>query len=272
MIKFPNCKINIGLNILRKREDGYHDLQTVFYPIAIFDALELVENRQREKQVEFIQTGSDISGDPSDNICVKAYHLLKTDFPGLPAVTIHLHKTIPVGAGLGGGSSDAAFTLKLLNEKFQLGLSRDRLTRYASALGSDCPFFMMDTACMATGRGEILNSIDLDLSGYRILIVNPRIHVNTADAFRHIEPRATELDLELVLQTPVDSWKNQLVNDFEASVFKKYPEIAAIKKEMYQQGALYASMSGSGSSVYGIFAKGFQPVINYPSSYFLRWI
>lgn len=272
MIRFPNCKINIGLNILSKREDGYHNLQTIFYPVAIYDALELIEKKEASDEIEFTQTGLSISGDTHNNLCVKAYQLLKKDFPQLPAVQMHLHKVIPMGAGLGGGSSDAAFTLKLLNEKFQLGLSKEQLIRYAAGLGSDCAFFVMDTPCIATGRGEIMKPVAVDLSSYSILIVNPGIHISTADAFKQIEPGKNAVDLERAIQSPIEKWKDQLKNDFELPVFQSHPEIAGIKKELYEKGALYASMSGSGSSLYGIFPKGSTIELKYPDHYFLRWI
>lgn len=275
MLTFPNCKINLGLNILRKRSDGYHDLETIFYPIALRDALEILsapfsegESKAGRRQVEgptfppnessdkitCSVTGLPVNGDPKDNLCIKAYNLLKNDFPQLPSVRMHLHKAIPMGAGLGGGSSDGAFTLQLLNKKFHLGLSKDQLTGYALQLGSDCPFFLHNKPCYATGRGEILEDIALDLSQYSFLLVNPDIHINTGWAFSNIIPRDTKQSrLKEAIQEPISSWKTELTNDFEKPVFDLYPEIKAIKDTLYTNGALYASMSGSGSTVFGIF-------------------
>ena len=184
MVSFPNCKINLGLNIVNKRNDGYHDFETVFFPIHLKDALEIIE----KEKFEFSTSGLPIEGEPEKNLCIKAYQLLKKDFPQLPAVQMHLHKAIPMGAGLGGGSADGAFTLKLLNKKFDLSLSEKQLINYSLQLGSDCPFFILNKPCFATGRGEILEQIDLDLSEYKILIVHPAIHISTAWAFSTIKP------------------------------------------------------------------------------------
>lgn len=275
MLTFPNCKINLGLNILRKRSDGYHDLETIFYPLAIRDALEILsvpfsedESKAGRRQIEgsafpinsssdkitFSATGLPVSGAPEDNLCLKAYHLLKKDFPQLPPARIHLHKVIPMGAGLGGGSSDGAFTLALLNKKFNLGISREQLAVYALQLGSDCPFFLHNKPCYATGRGETLEDIALDLSHYSFLLVNPGIHINTGWAFSNIIPRdAKQSRLKVAIQEPISDWKHHLVNDFEKPVFDLYPEIRSIRDTLYENGALYASMSGSGSIVFGIF-------------------
>jgi 4-diphosphocytidyl-2-C-methyl-D-erythritol kinase len=272
MIKFPNCKINIGLNILSKREDGFHNLQTVFYPIAVYEAIEVVEGDNTNLPILFTQSGIEFPHDRTENICVKAYQLLKIDFPQLPPVKMHLHKAIPVGAGMGGGSADGAFTLKLLNDKFGLGLSTDQLKNYAGNLGSDCAFFVMNQPCFATGKGEILEPLTLDLSAFDILLINPGIHVSTAVAFSHIEPGKNQVDLKEWIYSPVENWKANIVNDFEESVFKLYPAIRAIKADLYDKGALFASMTGSGSTVYGIFNKESRPEINYPPHYFIRWI
>lgn len=277
MIVFPNCKINLGLQILNKREDGYHNLATVFYPLPLKDALEVVQrddgrwttDDSKTAHVNFSSTGLPIAGDTANNLCVKAYHLLKKDFPSLSPVLMHLHKAIPMGAGLGGGSADGAFALKLLNEKFQLGLSTQQLIDYALQLGSDCPFFILNKPCYATGRGEIMEEVELDLSAYKFAIVNPGIHVNTGWAFANLSGRSADSnkqsdsstrpdseqhpELKQIIQQPISTWKEQLINDFEEPVCKAHPEIAAIKQQLYDAGAVYASMTGSGSTVFGIF-------------------
>jgi 4-diphosphocytidyl-2-C-methyl-D-erythritol kinase len=254
LIFFPNCKINLGLYITRKRTDGFHDLETIFYPVQFNDALEVVHHPDAN-DIEFSSSGIGIPGDPSSNLCVKAYYLLKNDYPSLPGVKMHLHKTIPMGAGLGGGSSDGAFALKLLNEKFNLGISIEKMIGYALSLGSDCPFFIVNKPCIAKGRGEILSMIDLDLSEYFILVVNPAIHVSTAMAFSHIQPSLPAVPIEDQVALPIDQWRSNLRNQFEAPVFKLYPELSEIKETLYNGGAVYASMSGSGSSIYGLFKE-----------------
>jgi 4-diphosphocytidyl-2-C-methyl-D-erythritol kinase len=251
MIQFPNCKINLGLSILAKRADGYHELETVFYPIAVSDALEILP----AANLTMTQSGIDVPGDPAQNICLKAYHLLKKDFPTLPAVQMHLHKNIPMGAGLGGGSSDGTSTLLILNQQFSLGLNDQQLIDYASQLGSDCPFFVYNKACHATGRGEILTPIHLDLSNYQFLLVHPGVHIATAWAFQQLNPHTKSESIQAIIEKPITDWKNYLINDFEAPVFKAEPKLLVIKDQLYQLGAIYASMSGSGSSLFGIFPK-----------------
>lgn len=288
MIVFPNCKINLGLQILNKREDGYHNLATIFYPIGWKDIVEVVrrddgrqttdDSYEKNSQltthdISFTSTGLAVAGDPQNNLCIKAYNLLKKDFPSLPPVHMHLHKTIPMGAGLGGGSADGAFTLKLLNEKFQLGLSTEQLIDYALQLGSDCPFFILNQPVYATGRGEIMVEVNLDLGGYQFVIVNPGIHVNTGWAFAQLQlndgPRP---DLRTIVQQPIHTWKEELINDFEAPVCKAHPEIANIKQQLYDTGALYASMTGSGSTVFGVFEKTNDLKINVPKNYIFKLI
>lgn len=249
MIAFPNCKINLGLNIISKREDGFHNLETVFLPIPFRDVLEILPSDANE----FIITGSQL--DSTDNLCIKAYNLLKQDFTDLPAIKMHLHKVIPMGAGLGGGSSDAAFTLQLLNEKFQLKLPVEQLLDYALRLGSDGPFFIINKPCFATGRGEILQPVKINLANYKLLIVNPGIHIDTKWAFSMITPKPAAVSIRTIIEQPIETWKEYLQNDFEIPVFEKYPEIKKIKNDLYRAGAVYASMSGSGSTVYGIFIK-----------------
>lgn len=268
MVIFPHCKINLGLRILRKREDGFHDLETVFYPVMIRDVLEIIESHDRQadekwlvdsENIRFNQTGIMVDGKPEDNLSLKAYYLLKKDFPQLPAIQMHLHKAIPIGAGLGGGSSDGAFALRLLNEKFHLELSTHQLIDYAAALGSDCPFFIFNNPCFATGRGDQLKLLSLDLSRFSWLIVSPGIHVNTSWAFSTISLSLPLLSVSEVIQQPVENWKNQLINDFEIPVFNQYPEIRKIKEELYDHGAVYAAMTGSGSSVFALFPKNEVP-------------
>ena len=251
MIQFPNCKINLGLSILAKRADGYHELETVFYPIAVSDALEILP----AANLTMTQSGIAVPGDPAQNLCLKAYHLLKKDFPALPAVQMHLHKNIPMGAGLGGGSSDGTSTLLILNQQFSLGLNDQQLINYASQLGSDCPFFVYNKACHATGRGEILTPIHLDLSNYQFLLVHPGVHIATAWAFQQLNPHTKSESIQAIIEKPITDWKNSLINDFEAPVFKAEPKLSLIKDQLYQLGAIYASMSGSGSSLFGIFPK-----------------
>lgn len=267
MVLFPNCKINLGLHITRKREDGYHDLETIFYPIGIKDVLEIIHAPHPVQDVNFSSSGLAIQGNPSDNLCIKAYQLLKKGYPQLPAIQMHLHKQIPMGAGLGGGSADGAFTLKLLNQLFHLEISEEQLIQYALDLGSDCPFFIINQACFGKGRGELLERISLDLSQYQFLIVNPGIHIGTGWAFSQINPKPVEQSLVSLINQPIATWKNSLSNDFEAPVMAHYPEIAQIKNDLYQAGALYASMSGSGSTLFGIFEKGLIPKTSFPQHY-----
>tara|TARA_B100001939_G_scaffold329053_1_gene324923 strand:+ start:879 stop:1667 length:789 start_codon:yes stop_codon:yes gene_type:complete len=243
---FPNAKINIGLNITSKRADGYHNLESIFYPIAWRDILEIIPS----KQLSFESTGRSISG--QGNLCLKAYELMKSHY-GIAPVSIHLHKNIPIGAGLGGGSSDAAFTLMALNTIFELRLAKDELKKMAAQLGADCPFFIDNTPSLASGIGELLNPINLDLSNYHLLVVKSDVFVSTKEAFSAIVPQKTVFSLEDEIKIPIEKWR--MKNDFEDIIFPQYPELSEIKKSLIQAGALYASMSGSGSSIYGIFSK-----------------
>ena len=257
MVVFPNCKINLGLNILRKREDGYHDLETVFLPVALKDVLEIVPSSNKTR----INVTGIAAGNPDSNLCLKAYNLLKKDYPQLPEIDIHLHKTIPVGAGLGGGSADAAFMLQLLNNTFNLSVPPDKLFGYASQLGSDCAFFLLNRPCLATGRGEVLEPINTSFSTYKILLVNPGIHISTAEAFKKITPAIPAKKIKDIIHQPIETWKEELYNDFEDYVFERYPLIKTIKEDLYNTGAVYAAMSGSGSTIFGLFK--FDAVINY---------
>ena len=255
MITFPNIKINLGLSITEERPDGYHNLETVFYPVALEDALEIRTNPEAQQKFTLHQHGMEIAGNPENNLVVKASLLLDKEFH-LPPVEIHLYKHIPSGAGLGGGSSDAAFMLKLLNEHYNLQLSDNQLEDYAATLGADCAFFIKNTPTYAEGIGNIFSPIELSLKGYRIMIVKPDVFVSTREAFANIRPHRPEYPVREVIRRPVAEWKDTLINDFEASVFPQYPVIGEIKEELYHQGAIYASMSGSGSSVFGLFAAG----------------
>lgn len=271
MILFPNCKINIGLHVVAKRSDGYHNLETVFFPVLLQDALEIVQSDTHEEaNVSFTTSGLTLGIKEDDNICVKAYQLLKKDFPRLPVVKIHLHKVIPPGAGLGGGSADGAFMLLGLAKKFSLALSQNQLIEYALQLGSDCPFFIINKPLFAQSRGEVLSEIELKLKGYKIIIVNPKIHIDTAWAFSQIKPQVGKVSLQEAVQKNIEDWNESIVNDFEEPVFKVYPSIGTIKKILYQSGAVYASMSGSGSTVYGIFKKDDMPVLSFPNEYFVQ--
>lgn len=248
MVAFPGCKINLGLQVLRRRPDGYHDIDTVFYPVPWSDILEFLP----AKHFSFSLSGLAIEGDSDDNLCLRAYRLLQKDH-SLPPVQGHLHKVVPTGAGLGGGSADAAHTLRILRSLFSLVLSEEQLMELAYQLGSDCSFFLKDSPARGTGRGEVLKAMTIDLKGYFLLVVVPDVHVSTAEAYSDVKPQPPKEDLASVLARPVTQWKDHLTNDFEASVFERFPEIAALKNKMYALGAVFASMSGSGSSVYGLF-------------------
>ena len=272
MIIYPNAKINLGLNVVEKRKDGYHNLETVFYPIPLQDALEiktLETGRVPECGYELKVTGTILDGTPDDNLIVKAYKLLKADFD-LPPVSMYLYKHIPTGAGLGGGSSDAAFVIKCLNEKFSLGLTDEAMESYAVHLGADCAFFIKDKPVFATGIGNEFHAIDLSLAGKTMVLVKPDVFVSTRDAYSNVVPQHPKASLPELLKRPIEEWKDTVVNDFEQSVFPKYPEIAAIKDKLYDLGAVYASMSGSGSSVYGIFNSAVDNVDEKFAGYFCR--
>lgn len=263
MVLFPNGKINIGLRVVHKRTDGYHDIETVFYPVALHDVLEVIKSTE----LIFTCTGIPVTGPAADNLCVKAYHLLKADFPHLPPVSIHLHKTIPAGAGLGGGSADGACMLTLLNKKFQLVLSKDALIKYALRLGSDCPFFIINRPCFAAGRGENLTPVQLNLSTYKMVLVNPRIHISTKEAFANMYPAPSKDNLRQLVAQDVSAWKDRIENDFEKTVFTLYPEIEKIKNDLYNAGAVYASMTGTGSTVFGLFEMNTEGSFSFPEGY-----
>ena len=255
MIIFPNAKINLGLNIVGKRSDGYHDLETIFYPIQLQDALEVkTAGRSSEFPYTLHIKGTPIDGEASENLVVKAYLLLKDKFQ-LPPVDIHLFKHIPMQAGLGGGSSNGAFMIKLLNEKFRLGMSVKEMEDISVQLGADCPFFIQNQPVFATGIGNKFEPIQLSLAEYHLVLVKPDISISTREAFSEIKPKHPDVSLKEIITRPVETWKDYMKNDFEDSVFKRHPQIAAIKDKLYDLGAVYASMSGSGSSVYGFFKE-----------------
>lgn len=256
MISFPHAKINIGLSILSKRPDGYHNLETVFYPLPLRDALEIIPS----EEINFVQTGLKIPGKETDNLVIHAYNLLKKDYPQIEPLKIYLFKAIPIGAGLGGGSSDAAGIIRLINKLLDLAISLEQMNRYALELGSDCPFFMQDAPCFAEGRGEILKPVPLDLSEYSFLLIHPEIRIGTAWAYSMIKPALSKYDLKASIQQPIEDWMNIIQNDFEIPVFTEYPELLKIKEKLYEYGAAYASMTGSGSTIYGIFKKSTLPV------------
>lgn len=269
MVIFPNCKINLGLNITKKRADGFHDLETVFYPLPILDVLEIIS--AEDGLTEFFNTGIP-TGEHEHNLCLKAYHLVKKDYPQVPAIKMHLHKMIPMGAGLGGGSADASYTLRLLDKKYNLGIPEQKLFEYALSLGSDCPFFLLNKPSLAKGRGELLTPVQLSLSGYKILIINPGIHINTKEIFREIVPSIPKKKISTIIHQPVETWKEELKNDFEKIVFAKHDEIKNIKDEMYQEGAIYASMTGTGSTVFGIFNISDDVAYTGRNNYLSQWL
>jgi len=249
MVAFPNSKINLGLNVISKRDDGFHDIETCFYPLPWCDVLEIIP----AQTISFRNTGIPVPGRQEENLCLRAYYLLRDKF-NLPPVDIHLHKIVPMGAGLGGGSADAAFTLMLLNSLFELKIPRDELTVLATTLGSDCAYFIYNEPMIGSGRGEILKPCSMSLKGKYVVVIKPNIHISTAEAFRALKPQQPKRAIEnIVLKYPIEDWRNNITNDFETTVFEQHPQIKEVKRNLYDKGALYASMSGSGSSVFGIF-------------------
>ena len=258
MITFPIAKINLGLNVVEKRLDGYHNLQTVFYPVPIMDALEIApmsEGFPSDVDCDLKVTNIHIEGDEQRNLVVRAYQLLKKDFPSLPRIHTHLWKGIPTQAGMGGGSSDCAYMIRLLNETFDLQLTNEQMQQYAAQLGADCAFFIESVPCYAEGIGEQLEPISLDLSGWYIGVVRPDIPVPTKEAFSRIHPHYPSLNCREVVMQPVETWRDNLINDFEESVFALHSEIGAVKELLYKMGATYAAMSGSGSALFGLFKE-----------------
>ncbi|HBL78061.1 MAG: 4-(cytidine 5'-diphospho)-2-C-methyl-D-erythritol kinase [Bacteroidetes bacterium GWF2_42_66] len=264
MISFPNAKINIGLHITEKRSDGFHDLETVMYPVPLTDALEFVESGS----LKFESSGLNIDGTPENNLVLKAYHLLKEKFD-LPPIHIHLHKNIPMGAGLGGGSSNAAFMLKMLNGHFKLKLPNTELENFAAQLGSDCAFFINNQPVYAYGRGELMEPVTLLLSELYILLVKPPFGISTKEAYNNVVPQKSRLSLKALVDFSLNQWKPNIKNQFEKTLFPAHPEIAEIKEKLYKLGATYASMTGSGSAVYGLFRSNPERFVHhFPSGYF----
>lgn len=264
MIYFPNAKINLGLNIVSKRSDGYHNLETIFYPISIKDALEVIPAKKGKDS--FVEAGIKVDSLPENNLVIKALNLIKENY-SIPPLEIHLLKKIPFGAGIGGGSADASFMLRLLNDNFSLGISLQELGTMAAKLGADCPFFIYNQPMFAAGIGDQLEEIDLSLNNYHLVLIKPDIHIPTKDAFALVKPEYPQVSLKAVVKRPVEDWKDLMYNDFEKSVFPKYPPIADIKQKLYDLGAVYASMSGSGSSVYGIFKERVQVSAQFSDCY-----
>ncbi|WP_018342588.1 4-(cytidine 5'-diphospho)-2-C-methyl-D-erythritol kinase [Cytophaga aurantiaca] len=251
MISFPNAKINLGLYVLSKRDDGYHSIETCFYPVPWCDVLEIIPS----ETLSFSSSGNTIPGTEESNLCLKTFASLKASH-NIPSVHIHLHKNIPIGAGLGGGSSDAAFTCKSLNTLFHLNLNQEQQENVVRPLGSDCAFFIQNRAVIAHEKGDVFSDQNcVDLSGYWIYLIHPSIHVSTKDAYNGIQPKANRKPIYSILQQPIETWKNELVNDFETSVFKQFPDIEKVKNKLYSTGAIYAAMSGSGSTVFGLFKE-----------------
>jgi len=248
MILFPIAKINLGLQVLNKRPDGFHEIESCLYPIPLCDILEIIP----AEEAKFLQTGIDLPNSNEKNICQKAYDLLAANYK-IPPVFMHLRKQIPIGAGLGGGSSDAAFVLKGLNESFSLNISQLKLESFAAELGSDCPFFITSLPCLVSGRGEVLSPSNINLSGKFIALINPNIHISTKDAYALINPQQPVGKLEEILSGEQNKWKNSLVNDFQVPISKKYPIISETIDFLYENGAYYAAMSGSGSTIFGLF-------------------
>ena len=261
MVVFPNAKINIGLNITEKRPDGFHNIASCFYPVAWTDALEVLP----AKTVAFQTSGIPVPGEESTNLCLKAYHALAREYK-VPPVSIHLLKAIPIGAGLGGGSADAAFTIKALNQLFSLNISLEKQQDFARDLGSDCAFFIENKPMYCYGKGDEFENIALSLTGKWIVLVNPGLHISTVEAYASVVPKVPITDLRTLLKLPLDQWKGRIVNDFEESLFPRYPILAEYKQALYALGARYASMSGSGSTLYGILDKEVETPNNFGNS------
>lgn len=270
MILYPNAKINIGLNIIKKRTDGFHELETVMYPIDLADVLTINFSNGSKKGATFSATGIKIDGDPNDNLIVKAYNIINSKC-NLPALNIHLHKSIPFGAGLGGGSSDCAFTIKGINNLCKLNMTIKEMEQIAAELGSDCPYFIRNQPALAKGRGEILSTLKIDLNKYHFAVIIPPIPISTKLAYSKVTPQIPENSLSKTISSDIEKWKYLIKNDFETSVFPEFPEIQKIKDELYSQGAIYAALSGSGSAVFGIFTERIDASSIFSEEYFV-WI
>lgn len=267
MITFPHAKINIGLQVTERRPDGYHNLDTVFYPIPIQDALEVVVAEDADYDCRLHVSGISIEGEMDNNLVVRAYRLLACDYT-LPSVDIYLHKHIPTGAGLGGGSADASFMLRLLNDMFELGIATEQLESYATKLGADCPFFITSKPVYATGIGNEFHPIELDLSGWYIVVVKPDVFVSTKEAYSMVKPEKPEVTLDEKIVHPITEWRETISNDFEKGIFALHPELAEIKEILYALGAKYAAMSGSGSALFGLFEAPVEEIEKQFEGYF----
>jgi 4-diphosphocytidyl-2-C-methyl-D-erythritol kinase len=272
MICFPNAKINLGLNIVEKRSDGFHNIETIFYPINWCDALEVIENKdfqQGEDKIKLSLSGLLVEGNTKDNLITKAYNLLDAAY-NLPPIKAHLQKSIPMGAGLGGGSSDAAFFIKLLNDKFSLNISINKQINFAKQLGSDCAFFIENKPVYASEKGDVFAETKVDLANYCIVVVYPAAHSNTASAYKGVVAARPQKNIQTIIASDIKNWKTDLTNDFEKNIFMQYPELNKIKNNFYTHGALYASMSGSGSTMYSVFKSDIDlKEFNFPTEYLI---
>lgn len=269
MLVFPNAKINLGLYVTSRRTDGYHNLETLFFPVPLKDALEILPDTETKtpEKVSFYASGIPVDCNSDKNLCVKAYTMLDADF-NLPPVKMYLHKIIPMGAGMGGGSADGAFTLTLLNKLFGLGISIEKLMEYASRIGSDCAFFIRNTPMLGTGRGEILSPVTVNLSGYTLVLVKPSIHVSTAEAYKGVLLEKPQKPLAELISNPIEDWKAAVFNNFERGIFRNHPEIASIKDKLYALGAKFSLMSGSGSTVFGLFDTPLNGKQHFPGCFY----
>ena len=266
MLVFPNAKLNLGLYVTQRRTDGFHTLESVFVPLPWTDAFEILP-AEAGQPTSLTLSGRPIPGDPATNLCVRAYELLQADFPALPPVQMYLHKVVPIGAGLGGGSADAAFALKAANDLFGLNLSIEALESYARRLGSDCAFFIQNQPVLAVEKGDVFEEIGLNLQGTGCVVVYPNLHISTAEAYARITPRLPQHPLRAALAQPMSAWRDTLSNDFETALTPSYPVLAEIKQQLYAAGAAYASLSGSGSAVYGLWEQGEPAAMRWPAEY-----
>lgn len=261
MVTFPHAKINLGLSVIRKRPDGFHEIETVLYPIGLTDILEVVP--AGDHSMGFRTSGLELQGNPDDNLCLRAFHAMRSRFP-VPPVSMHLHKKIPAGAGLGGGSSDAAYVIRMLSQLFELELSQETMEEVATCIGSDCPFFLQEKPAFAHGRGELLEPVIVDLSEFEIILVKPPVSVSTTRAYQAIIPATPSLSVRDAIGKPPEEWQQYLVNDFENHVLNHFPEVRELKQQLVASGAVYASMTGSGSAVYGLFREPPSGTVSFP--------
>ncbi len=266
MLTFPNAKLNLGLYVTARRPDGFHTLESVFVPLPWTDALEMLP-ATAGAATSLTLTGRPIPGDPATNLCVRAYELLQADFPALPSVQLYLHKIVPIGAGLGGGSADAAFALKAANDLFSLNLSSETLEAYARRLGSDCAFFIRNQPVLAIEKGDVFEEIELNLKGVACVVVYPNLHISTAEAYARITPQPPQHPLREALAQPMRTWRSTVSNDFETALTPGHPVLGEVKKQLYDAGATYASLSGSGSAVYGLWEQGEPAALTWPADY-----